>query len=327
MNNNPSNPQPSFSDDNSATFLIRWRGRQEGPYTAEVIQTKLAANQIGLLHELFHQGQWISLRAYLDQRDEQLRMEQEAIAEQERLKKEQTERRAREREEELKLAEQTEANRNLRLVQTTQTLTPSKPASQLSRIYGLLLKTVCLVSFLAFFLPNITVSVPIYGKVDVSMFDLLTSRATNSKTSPDKPPKPSIDNLGEMKLSKLTIGPAICLLSLLALLFHYATTAAWIILTFGFRKQLSLFNTVWLCLGLQFPILFSIGVHMTLATVRNDLGQQSAQSDSDPIGTLFGMALVNNTSVGPGVVMWVLMALAALAVGINAIQQPSHTHE
>lgn len=64
MNNNPSTSPVSFSDDNNATFLIRWRGRQEGPYTAAVIEAKLAANQIGLLHEIAHNGQWVALRDF-----------------------------------------------------------------------------------------------------------------------------------------------------------------------------------------------------------------------------------------------------------------------
>jgi hypothetical protein len=39
--------------DSRATFLVRWRGRQEGPYLASVIEAKLAANEIGLQHEIF----------------------------------------------------------------------------------------------------------------------------------------------------------------------------------------------------------------------------------------------------------------------------------
>ena len=59
MSNNHPISQVGLSDDSNVTFLIRWRGRQEGPYTAAVIEAKLAANQIGLLHEIAHNGQWV----------------------------------------------------------------------------------------------------------------------------------------------------------------------------------------------------------------------------------------------------------------------------
>ena len=101
---------------------------------------------------------------------------------------------------------------------------------------------------------------------------------------------------------------------------------AWGILTFVFRKAHSAFDLVWLSLGLQFPILFSIAVHITLAGVKSDVtNQSSGNSDADAVGTLLGLAFVNNTNIGPGVVMWILMALALLAVGVNAVQQSSRS--
>ena len=323
MSNNPHTSPVRLSDDSNAAFLIRWRGRQEGPYTAAVIEAKLAANQIGLLHDIFHNGQWVTLRTYLEEREILSRAQREAIEDEEKRARVESDRRAKEREEHQRLAELAEANRNIQLTKANQTLATPHPANYLAKIHSILLKTVCLVSLLAFFLPNITISLPILGKMDVSMFDFLTSKTTHSKASIEKPQKPSVGNFGDLKISKLSVGAAICLLSLLALLFHYLTTVTWGILTFGFRKTLSLFNMVWLCLGLQFPIFFSIGVHMTLTSVKNDVAQQSGNSDPDAIGTLLGLALVNNTSIGPGVIMWILMALALVAVGINAVQQPS----
>lgn len=99
MSNDPQPGHASFADDSSATFLIRWRGRQEGPYTAAIIETKLAANQIGLLHEIAHNGQWITLRDYLSERDANLRAERQAQEEQERRAREEAERQAKERDE------------------------------------------------------------------------------------------------------------------------------------------------------------------------------------------------------------------------------------
>jgi len=99
MSNNPHTSQVSLSDDSSATFLIRWRGRQEGPFTAAVIEAKLAGNQIGLLHEISYNGQWMTLRDYLAEREAIVRAERLAREEQERRAREEAERLAKEREE------------------------------------------------------------------------------------------------------------------------------------------------------------------------------------------------------------------------------------
>lgn len=98
-----------LSDGDSAKFLVRWRGRQEGPYPASVIDAKLAANEIGLLHEIFHNGQWITIRDFIAEKEAALRAQRQAQEEQERLAREEAERQAREREEQRRadsLAEQ-----------------------------------------------------------------------------------------------------------------------------------------------------------------------------------------------------------------------------
>jgi hypothetical protein len=97
-----------LSDGDSTEFLVRWRGRQEGPYTAAVIEAKLAANQIGMLHEIAHNGQWITLRDYFAEREAVLRAERQAREEQERRAREEAERQAREREEQLRAVLATE---------------------------------------------------------------------------------------------------------------------------------------------------------------------------------------------------------------------------
>ncbi len=87
-----------LSDGDNAKFLVRWRGRQEGPYLASVIETKLAANEIGLLHEIFHNGQWVTIRDYITEREAILRAELQA-REEDRKAQQEAERQAREREE------------------------------------------------------------------------------------------------------------------------------------------------------------------------------------------------------------------------------------
>ena len=88
-----------LSDGNSAKFLMRWRGRQEGPYPASVIDAKLAANEIGLLHEIFYNGQWVTIRDYIAEKEAALRAQRQVQEEQERLAREEAERQASEREE------------------------------------------------------------------------------------------------------------------------------------------------------------------------------------------------------------------------------------
>ncbi|MBE0541917.1 MAG: hypothetical protein IH623_11065 [Verrucomicrobia bacterium] len=119
MSNNTPNPHASFADDSNATFLIRWRGRQEGPYTAAVIEAKLAANQIGLLHEISHDGQWVTLRDYLAEREAIVRAERQAREEQERRAREEAERQAKEREEQRRAEALAEERRKNDLLQAS----------------------------------------------------------------------------------------------------------------------------------------------------------------------------------------------------------------
>ena len=91
MSNNTPNPHVRFADDGNVTFLIRWRGKQEGPYTATVIEAKLDANQIGLLHEVFHDGQWVTIRDYLGEQEAVQLAERRAREEQDRLAREKAE--------------------------------------------------------------------------------------------------------------------------------------------------------------------------------------------------------------------------------------------
>jgi hypothetical protein len=110
-----------LSDGDGATFLVRWRGRQEGPHPASVIEAKLVANEIGLLHEIFFNGKWITLRNYITEREAILRAENQARQEQERLAREQAERQVKEREEgrrEESLAEERRRSAQLESVQT-----------------------------------------------------------------------------------------------------------------------------------------------------------------------------------------------------------------
>jgi hypothetical protein len=100
-----------LSDGDSAKFLVRWRGRQEGPYLASVIEAKLAANEIGLLHEIFYEGKWVTIRDYIAERETILRAENQARVEQEQRARQEAERQTREREEQHRTATLAEERR------------------------------------------------------------------------------------------------------------------------------------------------------------------------------------------------------------------------
>ena len=103
--NNPSEPSNiTFTGGEDASFLLRWRGRQEGPYPVEVIEKKLSVNEIGMLHEILRNGQWITIRDYIAEREAALRAQRQALEEQERREREEAAKRAREREEESRTA-------------------------------------------------------------------------------------------------------------------------------------------------------------------------------------------------------------------------------
>lgn len=48
----------------SQEYTLRWRGRQLGPYSIQEINRKLDEHEIGLGHEIHHQGKWISLEEF-----------------------------------------------------------------------------------------------------------------------------------------------------------------------------------------------------------------------------------------------------------------------
>ena len=62
------------ADAPGGSFLIRWRGKQEGPYLESVINNKLSSNEISLIHEIFYESRWMSIRDYLSKKDAALKI-------------------------------------------------------------------------------------------------------------------------------------------------------------------------------------------------------------------------------------------------------------
>ncbi|MGO9200239.1 MAG: hypothetical protein ACLQM8_06815 [Limisphaerales bacterium] len=78
-------------------FALRWRGRRYGPLAVSEIEDKLATGEIGLAHEILHEGGWVTLRDYLAERDALRRAESQAKEEQRRKSAEEEERARRQR--------------------------------------------------------------------------------------------------------------------------------------------------------------------------------------------------------------------------------------
>ena len=95
MKPNDQRVRANLSGDGGAGFLIRWRGRQEGPFELDMIKAKLHAKHIGLLHEVSRDGQWITLREFLAEQEQERERETRARLAQERR---QEEKRVREKE-------------------------------------------------------------------------------------------------------------------------------------------------------------------------------------------------------------------------------------
>ena len=61
--------QTSAAEDSHEEFLLRWRGRIEGPCAIGEIQRRLSANEIGMFHEVQRGGVWLPLRTLLAERE------------------------------------------------------------------------------------------------------------------------------------------------------------------------------------------------------------------------------------------------------------------
>jgi TM2 domain-containing membrane protein YozV len=54
-----------MSDGETAQYLLRWRGRQSGPYPVSEINRMLDDHEIGMGHEILHEDKWIVLEKFL----------------------------------------------------------------------------------------------------------------------------------------------------------------------------------------------------------------------------------------------------------------------
>lgn len=172
--------------ESSDRFLLRWRGRQDGPYAASVIEAKLAANEIGLLHEIYYNGHWLTIRDFIAEREFALRAQRLANEEQERQAREEAERQAKELEEQHQ-AELAEERRKAAQSEARKTSVangpvplsapPADPGSSGLRIIGILLLVAGLAVAAFFFLAfDTSVDSGVNGVGRVNNFGLMADR-------------------------------------------------------------------------------------------------------------------------------------------------------
>jgi hypothetical protein len=135
MNSPDPDPQATDEAQSGVSLIIRWRGRQEGPFPAGVIEQKLASNEIGLLHEVFYEGKWTTIRDYLAGREAQGRAQRKAKEEAGRRIREAEERKAREWEESRRAAALAEERRARELLEQNRAPQSGHSGAQASSVF------------------------------------------------------------------------------------------------------------------------------------------------------------------------------------------------
>lgn len=71
--------------------MIRWRGREEGPYSTSDIEERLSSGRIGLLHEILTEDRWMTIRDFQREQELSKRAAHELLEAQQRQEREERE--------------------------------------------------------------------------------------------------------------------------------------------------------------------------------------------------------------------------------------------
>lgn len=208
--------------------------------------------------------------------------------------------------------------------QSILTESPDKNASlsQLRPYSKWLLTGIFVLSIIAFFSPNFGINLPIVGKINISMYDVVkTTISSKTHQTPESAikKKPEIrdiiksrtdfEKLGENKT--YIIAFLFFLFALSGLLLHYFLTIIWGIYTFALHETSRLLNILWLTLAVQYPILFSIGENIFMSDIKSKM--VSEMGDDNPFA-MFGAAMVGSFSIEPSLIMWILMIVSIIGL-------------
>ncbi len=209
----------------------------------------------------------------------------------------------------------------------------SKPIiSQISVLGKWLLIGIFALSILAFFFPNVSITVPILGKMNYSMYDVVKKFGVNDQQPSDisdieKVKKPNLPDI----LSKLgkseeddsknkagSISLIFFTLAIAGLALHYLFTIIWGVCTFVIHKTFRLLNIVWLGLAVQFPIIFAIGGQIIISDMKSEMANEAGADN--PFAAL-GAAIADSFSISPGIILWVLMIMAGIGLAMHLIDK------
>lgn len=179
------------------------------------------------------------------------------------------------------------------------------------------------VSVLAFFLPNLIITIPALGTVKISMYEMLSPLFANLRhlkvDSGQLSQQPETQALVQgakeyvhselPKLTKLNFGIMLCCMALLGILLHYVLTIVWFSCRFIFQSSFERVNGLWLISAIQFPIFLTIGFKIIMDWIKHETGKASG----DPLAIMFSAA-IDSFSVDAGSAMWVLMALSTFGL-------------
>ncbi len=111
------------------SFLIRWQGRVTGPTTQEEIERRLATNEIGMLHEIQFNGEWMTIRMFLDLKSAEEKAKRTRLEEEDRQAREEMERQARQQAEKLDQAKLLQLRRQNELLEQQSSPPPDPMAT------------------------------------------------------------------------------------------------------------------------------------------------------------------------------------------------------
>lgn len=158
-------------------FMIRWRGREEGPYSMSDIEEQLSSNRIGLLHEILTEERWMTLRDFQREQEASKRAARELLEAQQSQQREEREAEKEEakREKQYRAELLSEEKRRNDLLQAS--ITGNKPADfagggrgqTIRSSRGGLILTLALLGF--FLIPPLCVAAWIMGAGDLKEMD------------------------------------------------------------------------------------------------------------------------------------------------------------
>ncbi len=174
---------------------------------------------------------------------------------------------------------------------------------------GVLIAVACL-SIFAFFMPNAVINVPILGKMNISMYDVVSSfckTPTSQVNHADRIEKPDVKKMVQSgKISEAGVGGIVFTVAVAGIAIHYVLSIFWCIVRIITGTSFNVLNKLWLFTAIQYPVLLSIGSGMILASMKTEM----AKKDNGGFGAELGAAFMNSLSIEPGVIMWALFMLS-----------------